>query len=104
MVRLKDQNFFTYITCNPRKTVLYTGMTNDLEIRIKQHYLNRGKQDHFASKFYCYKLLYYETYSDAKTAIEREKEIKDLSHDKKLELIKTVNPLLQFITFSFEIK
>ena len=104
MFRIKDQNYFTYITCNPRKTVLYTGMTNDVEERIKQHYLNRGKASSFAGKYFCYKLLYYERYDDVNMAIEREKEIKDLSREKKLELIRSVNPLLRFITFHFELK
>ena len=34
--------FYVYIVTNPKKTVLYTGMTNDLEYRIIGHYRNRG--------------------------------------------------------------
>ena len=104
MFRNKDHNYFTYITCNPGRTTLYTGVTNDLELRIKQHYQNRGKEDTFAGKYFCYKLLYYERYDQIDTAIEREKEIKDLSKEEKWDLFKSVNPKLHFITFQFEIK
>ena len=78
-------------------------MTNDLELRIKQHYMNRGKTETFAGKYYCYKLIYYERYNDVSMAIEREKEIKDLSREKKIELIRSTNPLLQLLAVNFEI-
>ena len=104
MFRNNDHNYFTYITTNPSKTVLYTGVTNDIEIRIKQHYLNRGKTPTFAGRYYCFKLLYYELYSNIIMAIEREKEIKDLSREKKFELIRLVNPYLKFISIDFEIR
>ena len=85
-------NYFVYIITNPGKTVLYTGITNDIYTRILQHYQNRGNKKSFAGRYYCYKLIYYERYSDVHIAIEREKEIKDLSREKKLNLIKEVNP------------
>jgi len=98
MVRIRSsENFFVYITTNPGKTVFYTGMTNDLKMRLEQHYQNRGKKDHFASRYYCYKLVYYETYDTALDAIRREKEIKDMTRVKKIELIKTKNPGMGFL-------
>jgi putative endonuclease len=85
-------NYFVYITTNPGKTVLYTGVTNDLEVRMRQHYENKGKKETFAGRYYCYKLIYYERYQNVNMAIEREKEIKDLSRAKKEELIAEDNP------------
>lgn len=85
-------NYFVYITTNPGKKVLYTGVTNDLEIRMREHYKNRGKANTFAGKYYYYKLIYFERYTDVNMAIEREKEIKDLSRERKEELIKKENP------------
>ncbi|MFL5731478.1 MAG: GIY-YIG nuclease family protein [Cytophagaceae bacterium] len=35
---MKDHQYFVYITTNPAKTVLYTGVTNDLERRMQEHY------------------------------------------------------------------
>ena len=42
---MKHHNYFVYITTNPSRKVLYTGMTNDLEQRIIEHYLNRGDKE-----------------------------------------------------------
>jgi len=95
-IRSSD-HYFVYITSNPGKTVLYTGMTNDLKLRLNQHYMNRGKEEHFASKYYCYKLMYYEMYDSPSEAIHREKNIKDLNREKKIELIKTKNPGMSFL-------
>lgn len=36
--------YFTYITTNPGKNVLYVGMTNTLKRRIREHEANRGKR------------------------------------------------------------
>ncbi len=71
MFRHRDHNYFTYITTNPRKTVLYTGVTNDLQTRLKEHFTNRGKSETFAGKYFCYKLIYFEHYSDVNHAIEK---------------------------------
>jgi len=90
-------NYYVYITTNPRRTVLYTGVTNDLKVRVKQHYLNRGNKLTFAGKYYCYKLIYYEHYSDINRAITREEEIKDMSREKKAELIASTNPKWNFL-------
>ncbi|WP_337067272.1 hypothetical protein [Pontibacter sp. 13R65] len=64
---------------------------------MEQHRQNRGKPDSFAGRYYCYKLLYYERYTHVQHAIEREKEIKNMSREAKLELIKAENPFLMFL-------
>ena len=94
---MKDHNYFVYIITNPGKTVLYTGVTNDLPTRLRQHYENRGMKTTFAGRYYCYKLIYYERFPDINVAIEREKEIKDLSRAKKEALIKEQNPRWNFL-------
>ncbi|TXK50280.1 GIY-YIG nuclease family protein [Pontibacter qinzhouensis] len=94
---MKDHNYFVYIMTNPGKKVLYVGVTNDLSVRLEQHRQNRGKPDSFAGRYYCYKLLYYERYTHVQHAIEREKEIKLMSREDKLDLIKQENPLLMFL-------
>jgi putative endonuclease len=93
---MKTGLYYVYITTNPGKTVLYVGITNDLSRRIFEHSENKGKPETFAGKYYCYKLLYYETYPDAKIAIAREKEIKNLTRAKKEELISNENPKWAF--------
>jgi putative endonuclease len=94
---MKQHDYYVYITTNPRKTVLYVGVTNNLSLRLEQHYENRGNTETFAGRYYCYKLLYWEHYKYVNDAIAREKELKTLTREKKMELIKSINPDLGFI-------
>ncbi len=90
-------NYFMYITTNPAKTVLYVGMTNDLEIRINQHYENRGNPKSFAGRFYCHRLVYWEHFSVPMDAINREKQVKKWRREKKNALIESTNPNWDFL-------
>ncbi|PRY07840.1 putative endonuclease [Pontibacter ummariensis] len=94
---MHGHNYFVYIITNPGRTVLYTGVTNDLRVRLDQHKVNRGKPESFAGRYYCYQLLYYEWYTYVQHAIEREKELKLLSREQKMTLIKSENPYLRFL-------
>jgi putative endonuclease len=84
--------FYSYITTNPNRDALYVGVTNNLEQRIIEHYLDRGKAGTHAGKYYCYKLVWYEEYQNVKAAIAREKEIKKWRREKKEGLIASFNP------------
>ena len=96
--RLKmNYNFYVYITTNPRKTVLYTGVTNDLRRRISEHFQSRGNPKYFAERYYCYNLIYYEYFTGINQAIQREKEIKKMTNKRKKELIDTINRNWKFI-------
>ncbi len=86
-----SHNYYVYITTNPGKNVLYTGVTNNLAQRIIEHYLNRGAPKTYAGRYYAYLLVYWEHYKYINDAISREKEIKGWSRVKKLELIKISN-------------
>jgi putative endonuclease len=68
---------------------LYTGVTNDLERRVKEH--KSGLIPGFTKKYNCIKLVYYEEYSDINEAIDREKQIKGWKRIRKEELIDTAN-------------
>jgi putative endonuclease len=89
-------NYYTYITTNPAKTVFYTGVTNNLKRRMNEHRNEKGTDKHFAEKYYCHKLIYYETFESILEAIAREKEIKNISRKDKIELIKSKNPEMAF--------
>jgi putative endonuclease len=91
-------NYFVYITTNPGKTTLYVGVTNDLKVRLRRHYLNKGNKKTFAGKYYCYKLIYFEVFQDINQAIAREKEIKNMTREKKEVLIATKNPKWYFLS------
>jgi putative endonuclease len=89
---VRDYAFYVYILTNPGKTVLYTGMTNDLIRRLDEHYESRGQTEHFTGKYYCYLLVYWELHQYVRNAISREKEIKAWRRDKKVALIESTNP------------
>ena len=94
---VNQREYYVYITTNYKKTVLYTGVTNNLEQRMIEHYLERGKNNSFTSKYYAYYLLYYENFKYVNDAILREKEIKKWSRSKKESLITKFNPKFKFL-------
>jgi putative endonuclease len=89
--------FYIYIITNWLKTVLYTGVTNNLEKRIIEHYDSRGNNKTFAGRYNIHYLVYYETFRYINDAIAREKEIKGWSRQKKINLIKSFNPEWKFL-------
>jgi putative endonuclease len=66
-------------------------MTNNLEQRIIEHFLERGKEGTHAGKYYCYNLVFFEQYKYVNAAIAREKEIKKWRREKKKTLIDSFN-------------
>jgi putative endonuclease len=92
-----NQNFYVYITTNPGKSALYTGITNDLNRRIIEHFQSRGDRKSFVGRYFCYNLIYYEYFTDINQAISREKVIKNMTNKKKKELINSVNPHWKFL-------
>ena len=86
--------YYVYIVTNKNKTVLYTGMTNDLLRRLEEHEKDSRPFNYksFAGHYNAYQLLYYETFRDVRDAIAREKEIKRWRRSKKETLIVTTNP------------
>ena len=95
--------YYIYIITNKSKTVFYTGVTNNLKIRLNQHKENiiAGNKS-FPSKYNVEFLLYYEKFTWIQETITREKEIKGCCRNKKVELIKTINPDLNFLNYLFE--
>ena len=90
---MKDHNYFVYICTNSRKSVLYTGVTNDLYRRMLEHKADsEGAKKTSAGKYNCFNLLYYEFYTEVNLAIQREKYIKGITRKKKWDLIESFNP------------
>jgi putative endonuclease len=85
-----EKSFYVYIMTNKNNTVLYTGITSDLSKRVWEH--KELVVPGFTKRYNITKLVYYEHYNDAYTAIRREKQIKAGSREKKETLIKGLNP------------
>ena len=84
------QTYFVYILSNKNNTTLYTGVTNNLYRRVRQH--KSGKGSKFTSKYNLTKLVYYEVFENIYDAINREKQIKGGSRQKKIDLVEETNP------------
>ena len=77
-----------------RRPTLYTCITNYLLKRVNQH-KNKINSKCFTAKYNLNKLVYYENFDNPKSAIIREKQIKNMCRKEKLELIKKFNPLFK---------
>ncbi|NIF04685.1 GIY-YIG nuclease family protein [Chryseobacterium sp. Tr-659] len=93
--------YYIYILTNKRRTVLYTGVTGNLHKRLHQH-KTKLNTNSFTARYNIEFLIYYEKFDWIHHAIEREKEIKNWSRIKKLDLIRATNPNLEFLNYLFQ--
>ena len=84
-----DREYFVYLMTNKNNTVIYTGVTNDLKRRVYEH--KEKLIDGFTRKYNITKLVYFESTNDVYSAIQREKQIKAGSRQKKIDLINSIN-------------
>lgn len=85
---MRDHNYYVYILSSLSRT-LYTGVTNNLRRRMSEH--RAGKGSVFAARYHINRLVHYERFGDIRYAIAREKEIKNLLREKKMQLIESIN-------------
>lgn len=99
MVRpIGTHNYFVYIVTNKNKSVLYIGVTNDLERRLFEHEQDSlNEKSHFTGKYNAFYLVYWERFEEVEQAIDREKEIKGWTRMKKQRLISELNPKWNFL-------
>jgi len=74
---------------NKYDNVLYIGVTNDLKRRVYEH--KNKLINGFTKKYNVTKLVYFEEFSEVEDAIDREKQLKGGSRQKKIELIESIN-------------
>ncbi|MBQ3356291.1 MAG: GIY-YIG nuclease family protein [Oscillospiraceae bacterium] len=82
--------YYVYLLTNWNHRVLYTGVTKDLQRRLYEH--KYELVDGFTKRYHVHKLVYFETTTDVRAAIEREKQIKSWSRKAKNQLISDSNP------------
>ena len=95
-----SHNYYVYILTNRTKTVLYTGVTNNLKERLYSHKNPLLFSKAFTTKYKCYYLIYFEHFFEIDDAIKREKQIKGWNRSKKEDLIKGFNPNWKFLNHS----
>ena len=82
--------YYVYLLASKKHGTLYLGVTRNLVRRVYQH---RTKVlESFTSRYGVDKLVWFEIYDDAATAIAREKELKKWRRDWKIRLIEEQNP------------
>jgi putative endonuclease len=84
----REYRFFTYIVGSLSGT-LYIGMTNNIARRVWQH--KHHEFPGFTSKYGVDRLLYFEQFDDVRNAIDREKQLKGWTREKKIALIEAQN-------------
>lgn len=82
--------YSVYILSNWDDSVLYIGVTGNLQKRLYEH--RHGLVDGFTQKYNVHKLVYFEHTKDVYSAISREKQLKKWRRDKKNALIAEKNP------------
>ena len=80
---------YTYIV-RCRDGSLYTGWTNNLEKRIRDH--NSGKGAKYTKSRRPVLLAYYEEFATKEEAMRREWEIKQLKRQEKQDLVERFRP------------
>ncbi len=83
------RNYYVYILASISK-VLYVGVTNDLERRVKEH--KSKSNPGFTERYNVNRLVYFEHYTNISDAIIREKEIKRWKRARKVALFIKSNP------------
>jgi len=86
---------------NRSNRVLYVGSTATLYDRVYEH-KTKFYPNSFTAKYNINKLVYYEYFHFIDEAIAREGQIKKMSRQKKISLIKRSNPEWKNLTESLE--
>ncbi len=76
---------------NKRNGVIYIGVTDNIEERIKEHKLKVYPKS-FTARYNCDKLVYFEEFEKGNEAEKRERHFKKWKRDWKIELIEEMNP------------
>jgi putative endonuclease len=77
--------YYLYLLLCADKSI-YTGVTNNIKRRFSEHKNKRG--GHYTSSHDALKIVYKEEFATQKEALARERQIKRLPRQKKLDLIK----------------
>ena len=84
------RTYWLYILASRPGGALYVGVTNNLALRVYRHKQGQGG-DH-TKRYRINKLVYYEAHENARSAIQRERNIRHWPRSWKTHLIYSMNP------------
>ena len=76
---------------NKPNGVIYIGVTDNIEERVKEHKLKLYPKT-FTARYNCDKLVYFEEFENDSDAEKRERQFKKWKREWKVELIEGMNP------------
>jgi len=86
----REYRYYVYILQSSSRRALYIGMSNNLHKRVFQHKTHRFEG--FTDQYNAVRLVYWESFDNVHNAIAREKQLKNWRREKKMWLIKRLNP------------
>lgn len=78
---------YTVYILRTSKNTLYTGISNNLEKRLKEHREKGKRSAKYMKVFDSFKLVYIENYQTRSEALKKEAEIKKLTKEQKEAII-----------------
>ncbi len=84
-------NWYIYIMRNKPNGLIYIGVTDNLQERVKEHKFKMYPNS-FTAKYNCDKLVYFEKLDNGAKASRREKQFKKWKRAWKISLIEEMNP------------
>jgi putative endonuclease len=96
------KHWYVYIMTNKLQGVLYVGVTDNIDERVKEHKLKVYPKS-FTAKYNCDKLIYIEEFSDGNEAVKREKGLKKWKREWKIKLIEELNPSWMDISLNWNL-
>jgi putative endonuclease len=85
------KHWYVYIMSNKKNGVIYIGLTESIEERVKEHKLKVYPKS-FTAKYNCDKLVYFEEFGNGSDAEKRERNFKKWKREWKVDLIEEMNP------------
>jgi len=76
---------------NKPNGVIYIGVTDDIEERVKEHKLKVYPKS-FTARYNCKNLIYFEEFEKGEEASTRERQFKKWKREWKIKLIEEMNP------------
>ena len=85
-----DHGYYVYMMQSPSRHALYIGVTSNLEQRVYEH--KQHLREGFSATYNTIRLVYFKRFSDIRSAIDRETQLKHWRRNKKEWLIQQMNP------------